>query len=194
MKKIGIDIDGVVADSQPVIIEKLNRHFGSNYTREDFINFKPREMFGLTRDAFDRFIMARELEIILEVVPVPGAAETIRELGENHKIHLISARTPAYAGQTAEWLDRHGIVYDGLSLLGQHDKRGACMDFCVDIFIEDNKKNALQISSCGVPVLLMDATYNRGKLPGLVTRVRSWREIKEHIVHILGLRAGGNFF
>lgn len=185
MKSIGIDIDGVIADSQPVIITKLNQNFGKNYTLADFVNFKPKKMFGISRKSLDSFIMDRELEIITETVPIPGAIETLKELSGSHKIHLVSARTPLYTGQTISWLDKYNVPYDHLRLLGQHDKRGACLDLCVDLFIEDNKKNAIQVSSCGIPVLLLNATYNRGRLPDMVTRVYSWDEIKDYISRYL---------
>lgn len=183
MKRIGVDIDGVIADSQPVIIEKLNQHFGKNYKLEDFIDFNPVKMFGIDRKELDNIIMQRELEIIEEAEPVPGAVETLKELSAGNKILLVSARTPAYIDQTRAWLGKYQIPHDDLILLGQHDKRQCCLNLCVDIFIEDNKKNAGQISSCGIPVLLMDATYNQGKLPDSITRVHSWSEIRDYILN-----------
>lgn len=182
MKRIGVDIDGVIADSQPVIIKKLNHHFEKNYTLDDFVDFDPVKMFGVGRSELDLFIMRRELEIIEEAVPLPGAVETLKEFSGSKKIILVSARTPAYLGQTLAWLDGYGIPHDELLLLGQHDKRQSCLDLCVDIFIEDNKKNAEQIASCGIPVLLMDAAYNRGRLPDTITRVHSWTEIRDCIL------------
>lgn len=181
MKRIGIDIDGVIADSQPVIIQKLNHHFGSSYTLPDFVNFDPVKMFGMDRRQLDSFIMEREREIIEEALPIPGAVKTVSELAQIYGIYLISARTPVHTGRTESWLDRFKVPRHGLVLLGQHDKRAACTDLCVDLFIEDSLKNATQVSSCGIPVLLLDATYNRGSLPSLVTRVFSWREIKDYI-------------
>ncbi len=181
MKIIGIDIDGVVANSQPVIIAKLNKYFGTGYTLADFANFRPKKMFGINRAQLDKLIMTWELEIIQEAAPYPGAVPGINELAGDFEIHLISARSPKYLDQTAAWLKSHEIPFSRLKLLGQHDKRRACLDLGVDLFIEDSKKNAIQVSSCGIPVLLMNATYNRGRLPGMVTRVFSWNEIKDYI-------------
>lgn len=185
MKRIGIDIDGVIADSQPVIIDKLNQHFEKNYTLQDFVNFKPQKMFGINRRQLENFIMTKELEIIEEVVPYPGAVKTLRELSESCLIHLVSARSPHFTGQTLAWLGANEIPYSQLRLLGQHDKRGACQELCVDLFIEDNRKNAIQLSSCGIPVLLMNATYNRGRLPDMVTRVFGWGDIEKYITKYL---------
>lgn len=185
MKRIGIDIDGVIADSQPVIMANLNQHFDKNYALQDYVNFKPRKMFGINRRQLENFIMSKELVIIKEAVPYPGAVETLRELSESCLIHLVSARSPQYTGQTLAWLEAYKIPYSQLRLLGQHDKRSACQDLFVDLFIEDNRKNAIQVSSCDIPVLLMNATYNRGRLPDLVTRVFGWEDIKKYITTYL---------
>ncbi|MHB8156716.1 MAG: 5' nucleotidase, NT5C type [Desulfocucumaceae bacterium] len=181
MKRVGIDIDGVIADSQPLIIQKLNDCFGRSFSLEDFVDFKPEKMFGIDRRQLDDFIMERELEIIEEAVPLPGAVRTVKELIQTYKIYIVSARTPIYLSHTESWLKRFEIPYHDIKLLGQHDKRAACTGLCVDIFIEDSLKNATQVSSCGIPVLLMDATYNRSKLPDMVTRVYNWEEIKEYL-------------
>ncbi|MCL5056879.1 MAG: hypothetical protein M1130_02560 [Actinobacteria bacterium] len=185
MKRIGIDIDGVIADSQPVIIKKLNHHFGSQCTLEDFVNFDPVKMYGMDRKQLDSFIMERELEIIEEALPIPGAVKIINDLVQSYGVYLVSARTPIHTRRTEAWLDRFKISRHGLVLLGQHDKRATCTGLCVDLFIEDSLKNASQVSSCGIPVLLMDATYNRGSLPAMVTRVFSWQEIWDYITGIL---------
>lgn len=185
MKRIGIDIDGVIAHSQPVIIAKLNQHFDKNYTLKDFVNFRPQKMFGINRRQLESFIMSKELEIIEEVVPYPGAVKALRELNESCLIHLVTARSPLYTAQTLAWLEAYEVPYSQIKLLGQHDKRSACQDLGVDLFIEDNRKNAVQVSSCGIPVLLMNATYNRGRLPDMVTRVFGWDDIKEYIASYL---------
>lgn len=181
MKRIGIDIDGVIADTQPVIIQNLNAHFGKNHSMEEFVNFEPEQMYGIDRQQLDNFIMERELDIIKATDPREDAVKIINQLKKEFTVHLISARTPAYLGNTREWLSKHGIPYDNIIHLGHHDKRSSCMDERVDLFIEDNKRNAIQISSCGIPVYLFDATYNQGELPSLVRRVFSWVEIYQWI-------------
>lgn len=182
MKRIlGLDIDGVIANSQPVIIQKLNNFFGKSYQLTDFENFDPLRMFGADRKTINDFIMDRELEIIEEALPIERAGEIIHILYNYFSIHLISARTPIYYDNTVNWLDKHQINYDTLTLLGQHDKRQACLNTRVDLFIEDNKKNAVQISSCGIPVYLFNATYNQGELSHNIHRVFSWTDILEAI-------------
>ncbi len=181
-KRLGLDIDGVIADSQEVIIEHLNLIFDKGYKRGDFFNFDPLRMFGVDRNTIDRLIMERELDIIERVKPIDNSVEIIERLSEEFSIHLISARTPTFHNSTVDWLEMHRIKFDNLILLGHHDKRQCCMDEGVILFVEDNKKNACQISTCGIPVYLFDATYNQGKLPETIQRVYNWKELFNHII------------
>ena len=176
-RKLGIDIDGVIANTQPVIIEELNKHFAKNYTLQDFINFDPLEKYGINRQELHRFIMDRELVLIESAMPMPGAIESINKLIYDYQINIISARTPVYYQNTLNWFARYNISFDNIVLTGNHDKRSYSKDACVELFIEDNLRNAVQISSIGIPVYLFDATYNQGELPQLVHRKFSWEEI-----------------
>ena len=181
-KRLGLDIDGVIADSQTVIIENLNQIYNKSYCKKDFINFDPMQMFGVDRDSIERLIMEQELDIIERAKPIDGAAEIIELLHTEFSIHLISARTRSFSNHTINWLKKNSIAYDNLILLGHHDKRQSCMEENVCLFVEDNKKNAQQISSCGIPVYLFDATYNQGQLPCSIRRVYTWTELLNHIM------------
>ena len=176
-RRIGIDIDGVIANTQPVIIEELNKYFVKNYTLQDFVNFDPLEKYGIDRQELHRFIMDREIVLIENAMPMPGAIESINKLIYDYQINIISARTPMYYQNTISWFARYNISFDNIVLTGNHDKRSYSKDACVELFIEDNLKNAVQISSTGIPVYLFDATYNQGELPPLVHRKCSWEEI-----------------
>lgn len=175
--KLGIDIDGVIADSQPVIIAELNARFDKNFTLADFVEFNPQRMYGIDRKQLDRFIMEREGHIIKTVQPMAGAIEAIDQLKGDFGIHLISARSPIFLKESIDWLKKYSFHYDGIMHLGQHDKREACSNEGVALFIDDNLKNVQQVTSaCRIKAYLFDATYNQGELPPLTRRIFSWRE------------------
>ena len=174
---LGIDIDGVIANSQSVIIDELNKHFAKNYILQDFVNFNPIEKFGITGQELHQFIMDIELILIENARPMPGAVEAINKLINYYQINIISARTQTYYQNTLNWFARYNISYDSIVHTGTHDKRSHAKEANVELFIEDNLKNAFQISSLGIPVYLFDATYNQGELPTLVHRKFSWQEI-----------------
>ncbi len=179
--RIGVDIDGVIADTFVLLVRELNNYFQADLALQDINDYNIFKVYGLS-DA-DMFKFLREKEEALMEGPAlkDGAAQCLSMLAQKHAIFLVSARNEKYRPQTEKWLRKHAIPYHGLILLGSHDKREACSRISVDLFIEDSLKNAHQISSCGVPVLLLDAPYNQGQLPPLVRRCSSWEEIFEVI-------------
>jgi len=48
--------------------------------------------------------------------------------------------------------------------------------------VEDTLEVARELSAAGIPVILMDAPYNRGNLPELICRKHSWFEIYQTLV------------
>ncbi len=174
---LGIDIDGVIANTQPLIISELNAYFDKTYTVNDFYHMTPEEAYNIDRPQLYDFIAERELRLIKAAGPVQGSVEAIHKLKERCRITIISARTTEFYPNTVDWLRKHGIKHDQLILLGEHDKRKTCLEECVQLFIEDSLKNAEQVSSCGIPIYLFNATYNQGEIPDLVRRVDSWPQI-----------------
>ncbi|MTI83658.1 MAG: hypothetical protein FH756_07085 [Firmicutes bacterium] len=174
---LGIDIDGVIANTQPLIISELNAYFDKTYTVNDFYHITPEKAYNIDRPQLYQFIAERELRLIKAAEPVQGSVEAIHKLKERCRITIISARTTDFYPNTVDWLRKHGIKHDRVILLGEHDKRKTCLEECVQLFIEDSLENAEQVSSCGIPVYLLNATYNRGKIPDLVRRVDSWSQI-----------------
>jgi len=51
----------------------------------------------------------------------------------------------------------------------------------MEVFIEDYLVNAREIASIGVPVFLLNTSYNQGRLPAGVVRCHEWLDILEGI-------------
>lgn len=175
--RIGVDIDGVVADTFPLLVRELNAYFQVNLALQDIYDYNIFKVYGLNEGEMLAFLHDREQALMEGPALKDGAGEYLGILSQKHNIYLVSARYEKYRSQTEKWLQKHAIPYHDLILLGSHDKREVCRQISVAVFIEDSLKNAHQLSSCGVPVLLFDAPYNQGKLPSLVRRCSSWEEI-----------------
>jgi len=69
--------------------------------------------------------------------------------------------------------------------LGSADKKrtksSVCKELGIDIFIEDAPVYAKNISEAGIPVILIDAPWNRETSGELITRVYSWDEVLDTI-------------
>jgi len=68
-------------------------------------------------------------------------------------------------------------AYDDLFVLGNHYKVNTAKELNCSIFIEDNYNNAIQLSTAGFKVLLIDTNYNRKPLNDNIVRVNNWKDI-----------------
>jgi 5'(3')-deoxyribonucleotidase len=112
-----IDMDEVVADTLPPIMEKLNAIDGTNVPDEAITNYDFTNFFNVTHDGIHKLFL--EHNILENLEPLPGAIDAlqrIRKLG--YKIHIVTARAwhPQAVAITMEWLDRYGGIYDSVSV------------------------------------------------------------------------------
>lgn len=180
--RIGVDIDGVLADSLPLWVGELNRFFNKNKRVEEIHLYDVCRTYEITTSELYKFLERRGRHLMSAPPPVPGAPYYLSRIKQYHEIYIVSAREEQYAPETREWLKRHGLPYDEMILLGSHAKKEACLENNLHVLVEDTLEIGVQVSAAGVPVLLLDAPYNRGALPRLVYRKRSWDEIYRAVV------------
>lgn len=188
--RIGVDIDGVIADTFPLLVQELNAYFAVRFELKHVYDYDIYNVYGITPEEVDQFNRDKGNILIEDPLPLEGAIYYLNLLSKEHIISLVSARSDRYYKQTEKWLQQYSISYDHLLLLGQHDKREICTRLAVDLFIEDSLKNALQLSGCGIPVILLDAPYNQGCLPEGVVRRYNWEEIYRTVQDLKGKIAG----
>jgi len=182
--RIGIDIDGVVADTFHLLVNELNIFFSRDIQPRNVTSYDLREVYGIDAKQLEKFATASKIKLTDAPEPVPGALKCIDRLKNNDKVFFISARPQSLYTRTEAWLKKHKLDWDLLILLGRHDKADTCVKLQLDVLVEDNLQNALQVSDRDITVLLLDAPYNQGPLPSLVQRCRTWEEICTHI-HVM---------
>ncbi|HHV65612.1 MAG TPA: hypothetical protein GXX46_11195 [Peptococcaceae bacterium] len=191
--KIGLDIDGVVANSFPVFLRELNKHYGKNLAQID--NYKMTELFEVSQEDLSAFFDANVEYLYFAPEPMAGALATIESWFQaGHEIIFITARKLGIQEQvTRKWFKKYGLPDEKIIFAGGASKTFAVREYCLDVFVEDFTTNAFEIAAIGVPVLLLDAPYNQGKLPTGVTRCYNWEDIKCEVAKLAcskGLTAG----
>lgn len=122
-------------------------------------------------------------KVLLNVTLKKDAKEVIDKLkSEGNKIIIVTARnTRIYddpVGFTTKQLEKLGIKYD--KLVCSFDKKQACIDEKIDIFIDDIIDNLKQVESVTEKVLLFNSMVNKSQNTSF-QRVNSWKEIYEYI-------------
>lgn len=177
---IGVDIDGVISDSYPVWLQELNLHYGKNITV--LTDYEIHLVFDVPWDDMNNFFVQNSERLLFMPKPVPGAKEGIEALiREGHKIVYVTARTPEEEEVTLRWLNKNQIPHEKVLFTAFKSKVDLVKQWGIEVFIEDYQVNAQKIAESGVPVFLLDSTYNQGELAAGVKRCMNWEEILKEI-------------
>lgn len=166
MKRIAIDMDGVIADSYAQFIEYHRRETGILKSREETIGISEAAAFPFIRKHILSAGFFRELPVI------PGSQEVLQELNNKYELFIVSAATefPQSLAEKQAWLNEF------FPFLGWQQ-----MVFCgwktiirADIMVDDHFKNLDHFEG---RTYLFNQPHNHLADPGRHTRVHSWKEI-----------------
>lgn len=179
--RIGIDIDDTIAttfeDMLPHMLEYFHLHenelhyeIGGYY--QNILGISDSEFFQYARKYYD--------PLISEVGIKPNCKEVLKRLKEKgHEIIFITARSQKTLQDpeaiTLAWLKQYEIPYDKLILSADHKKQ-ICEREKIDLFIDDNIRNCMEVSTLGIPVYLIDSVMNQQDCS--CKRVYDWLSIE----------------
>lgn len=156
-----VDVDDVLRDLVPSMVELYNLEFGASLNYEDVKDYNLDVSFPLVSDSckcethhwfFDR----HGHKLFFESRPVHGAVSAIDKLREYGTIHIVTRQNSLKNKlDTLKWLSFNNIIYDSVSFV--NDKS---VVFC-DFFIDDYHENFVGCGSEGAVGVLIDAPYNR---------------------------------
>ena len=182
--RIGIDIDNVLSNFNEVLLESYIKHDKEiNGTGIVNKNFYIREMFDWDKDYEEKFYKSNIEYFASMFEPIKDCSKIIKKLKEEgNTIYIISGRDNGeYMDpykMTIEWLKKYDIGYDKLFLVdayNSHSKTEICLEYNVDVMIDDSKRMCKDLKENGIRALLMDTPYNKDT--NEFERVYSWNHI-----------------
>ena len=177
------DIDGVCADTLPVMLNMLNRHYGKSYTLSDCRDYCVWQLYG-GPEAYEFLVQCYPV-IFATARPVSGAPEALRLLeAEGWEVAYLTARNERYARLTREWLQRYGFPRPW-AVYHSFDKPAAARALRPDVIVEDSASNAQELAAAGFTVALLDYPYNYS-CSG-VHRVRGWDGLLILLDYLFGI-------
>lgn len=183
---IGIDIDDTICSTNERIIveaDKYDKEVLGGSGIKDATAYEFTEMMGWEKEMKGKFFADR-LEYIMDNAEIkPGVVEIINKLhDEGNKIIFISFRKDKYIKDphalTKNYLDRHGIKYDGL-YVNTGTKTDECLDNGVKLFIDDKESHCEDVSNAGIDVILFTNLYNHDE--NRFVRKDNWNDIYAYI-------------
>lgn len=181
---ICIDVDGTITDAY-YWLDLCNEYFNKSVTEEEVTEYFIHKVLGVPAEEYIEFYEKFKFRIHSEQKIRQDAKAIIKRLYMLHNIYFVTAREKSLTILTHSYLRKNKIPYDDLFVLGSHYKVDIARNLSCDVFIEDNYDNAIQLSSAGFKVLLIDTNYNKQPLTENITRVYGWNEIYEIIDKLL---------
>lgn len=184
--KIGIDIDGVILDSERNLkfyadywsyfqLNK-NRLRDDDVTQENCFDWTDTEIDFFYSNYFDNITKKSEL--------VVGAKEIISKLKEDgHQLYIVTLRgyyRPEERLDAEEKLKQLGVEFDEICW-SIKDKIGKCKELGITLMIDDNPDNVEQFANQDISVLYFKEEPIREVSMPNVIKVDSWMDIYREI-------------
>lgn len=172
--KISVDMDGVLIDCIPAVIEVIKRDYGITYLVTDIDTWDFLDKYNLDKHYLDIFTSVGDLIMDFPIVD-ENAPKILRILSAKHNVDIV---TGDYApmSKIQEKLDSIGICagvhYD--AIIRTHESK---TDLDYDVFIDDKPSMANELKENQI-LYLYDQLWNKDvKESQNVIRVYNWEDI-----------------
>jgi 5'(3')-deoxyribonucleotidase len=119
--RLGIDLDGVVANFTKGWMDFYNRDFGTDLVVDDSRRWN--DLVDLTHftNIGEFWRWSSDLDgrsVFWHLEPFPGAIEALRDLhDEGHEIVVVTTKPRFAVGDTYEWIEKHDLPADEVHIL-----------------------------------------------------------------------------
>ena len=178
---IAVDLDNVIASTDPKIREIVHRISGVRLSQGDIKVF---EYHKALVDAGLDLEVAKDIEKealrlfhdgeCLQIELVDGAAEGLACLSNTRRRVIIVTSRPVTSGEvTKSWLEQFQVPCEEVVFIDKKDRMASTWV----VLIEDAAHHAQAVCQMGVPVVLLDYPWNRSiEAHALIHRAKDWRE------------------
>lgn len=174
--RIGLDLDGVLAEAMIGWCELYNQRYSKSLSLEDIRAWDVWKIVGIHRDEFFRILDDAWLQ--WERIPATeeGVGEQVKLLRELGTVDLVTGRSARTVASAKEWLKAHSIPYDRFV---RTESTVAKIRLNYDIFVDDSPRLMQLIASKSTALgILYTRPWNRdAQIPTVIRRVTRWAEV-----------------
>jgi uncharacterized HAD superfamily protein len=174
--RIGVDLDGVLAEPMTVWCELYSKRHGESLSLEDIRAWEVWKVVKISRDEFFRTLDDAWIE--WERIPATeeDVGQHVKLLREFGTVDVVTGRSVRTVGPAKEWLKTHSIPYDRFV---RTESTLAKIHLDYDVFVDDSPRLMELIASRSVARgILYTRPWNRdAHLPTVIRRVTKWAEI-----------------
>lgn len=188
MKKIAIDIDGVLADLAMPLMDFCNVRYGTKIEVKDLHSFDFKEIFEITKEEERSFLLDFfKTDYFQNIQPIKDSQNGINALSKNNSLNIITARPKYVENETRLWLERFyenvfSKIHFAENIYASGRPTTLKSDFCLNndysVMIEDDSRYANDCSEKGIETILITRPWNKNQFIHLnVKRVEDWESI-----------------
>ncbi len=176
--RVGLDFDGVIADTIPAMIAYARAHLGIELRPSDCIVPGGIERLGLER--YRQLVAAtHETDYSLTFEPTAGALDALPSLAGRHQMFIVTARQGDAFANAEHWLDSRGLraCFAAVRSSAGPAKATLVDELGLDCFVDDVPRTFRNWSAKAWPIL-WHAEHNREYLAkSPVSRVAGWEAL-----------------
>jgi len=188
MKKIGLDLDSVLAEIMTPLNDYVNKKYNTNFLLKDYTDFGLWKVWKCEKEesmrrVFD-FYMSSQFN---DILPITGAVEAIKSLKNNFELIVITSRPHITEKGTNKWIKKYFLNnITKVIHTNQYSKKGekqrlkseVAKFYKISYLVEDHTTYALDCANKGIKTFLLDMPWNKKEIINKnIKRVFNWKEI-----------------
>lgn len=192
MKKIGLDLDSVLAEIVGPLNKFHNKHYKTNYSFENYSDYRLYKIWKcLPEESMKRVYDFYNSPDFDYIEMVAGAKEAVDYLSGKYELVVITSRPNFTEKRTDQWVKRNfpgkiSMIYHTNQFSSPKEKKKLKSEICIDLniktLVDDNLDFALDCALKDIKVFLMDNPWNQQKkLHKNIKRVKSWSEATKYL-------------
>jgi len=170
--RIAIDIDGVLADQVPGLLQRVWQQYGVRWSSEDINEYNIPVTKGVHIGMIAVDALRNDPDYALSMPLIPGALEAMQCLVTKHYVIIVTDRPPKSDVESVLWLDKMQVPYH--EYINTHDVGKWSLD--VDALVDDYHRNIQWFERTGRLAILFTRPWNRDFF-NLGVRAHNWEEV-----------------
>jgi len=192
--KFGFDLDEVVCDLTSSLLDMMENTFDVTHTIDIFAGYdfyyndycgdnnRNKEIADFLVDAVRDLGVLSGCKVDKRYARLAAFLHT-----KGYEIHFITARNDNAEGVTRDWLAKHRIPCDSLTVIGYGNEKGPVikdlkLDYFVDDFIENIESALKHDKNLKGNTFIVDKPWNSDYINKDVIRARNDFDIIDHII------------
>jgi 5'(3')-deoxyribonucleotidase len=177
--RIGVDIDGVLADQTREILQRIGHRTGRRFRRSDVTGWDA-ILGGIDIEVEIEESLQEDPGYVRRMRLIRGAREASHQLAKKHELVAITNRGEESREATEEWLRSKELPIRRI----ESTRRSSKSQVNVDVLVDDNPKNIQEFASSGGVGILFTQPWNKSVATASVSghrprvyRADNWQEV-----------------